>query len=228
MTDPAAVSHAALAGPIQRALDLAWESVRAGSLGIGAVATRGDGTELVTGRNRLIERDAGDDHLAGSSLAHAELNVLAKLPFRGHEDDDIQLVTTLQPCVQCLGAIRLSPVRRVAVLAPDPLWIGIERMRSLTPFLGNNWPEIEQVPVTEWSVLALLFPTHQFTYWSTLLDGWSDRLPALADLCRTMVDSGLLVGHVERGSAIVDVAAGIWAELDDCIDEVAALAASEE
>lgn len=226
MPDDAAGSLELLPPPIRRALGLAWESIRAGSLGIGAVVTSSDGRELATGRNRLVERDPGDDHLAGSSLAHAELNVLAKLRYRGHEDDDIELATTLQPCLQCLGAIRLSPVRRVLVLAPDPLWIGIERMRDLTPFVARNWPLIEQVPVTEWSVLALLFPTHQFMFWGTELVTWADHLPGVTELARGLVDAGRLVGHVEQGSRLPDVAADLWSDLADCVDEVAALAAS--
>ena len=39
----------------------------------------------------------------GSSLAYAETNVLARLPFRGRWD--LVLITTLQPCLQCAGAI---------------------------------------------------------------------------------------------------------------------------
>jgi tRNA(Arg) A34 adenosine deaminase TadA len=63
---------------MHRAVELAWESFRAGSLGIGAVITR-DGETLATGRNRLAESDPGEVVLAGTSLAHAELNALAKL-----------------------------------------------------------------------------------------------------------------------------------------------------
>src|SRR3954466_13784749 len=91
--------------PMHRAFELAWESFCAGSLGIGAVVTRGSEL-LTTGRNRLAENDPGDDVLAGTSLAHAEMNALAKLRW-GADPDGLQLWTTLQPCLQCLGAIRL-------------------------------------------------------------------------------------------------------------------------
>ena len=57
MSTPVAASHAALPGPIRRALDLAWESFSAGSLGIGAVAYRGDGTELAAGRKWGVDHD---------------------------------------------------------------------------------------------------------------------------------------------------------------------------
>jgi tRNA(adenine34) deaminase len=122
--------------PMHRAVELAWESFCAGSLGVGAVMTRND--EIVaTGRNRLAESDPGDDVLAGTSLAHAELNALARLRWGGHADG-LQLWTTLQPRLQCLGAIRLSVVAEVHVLAPDPLFRGVEGARHLNPFIGSR------------------------------------------------------------------------------------------
>ena len=190
MTNAVERSWATLDAPMQRALGLAWESACAGSLGIGAVAVGSDGYEVATGRNRLFEHDPGDDVLAGTSLAHAELNVLAKLKMRQHEDDGLVLHTTLQPCVQCLGAIRLSPVRAVRVLAPDPIMRGVERIRDVNAFMAGNWPRIEQLPITEWSVLALLFPTHTWLFWSYRFDQWCERLPRLTALTERLVAAG--------------------------------------
>lgn len=171
-----------LDGGMQLALEQAWASTSAGSLGIGAAALEPNGAVIAVGRNRINETDPGDDVLAGTSLAHAEMNVLAKLPFRGHEA--IALHTTLQPCVQCLGAIRLSSVSSVSILAPDPLFRGVERMRDLTPFMARRWPEIRQRPVDEWSVMALLSPTmHMFGH-PTLSTTWTDTLPQVAALAR--------------------------------------------
>ena len=149
-------SFAQLPPPMRHAVGLALDSASAGSLAIGAVVAD-HGRVIATGRNRLLEADAGDDPIAGTSLAHAEINALAKLRFRAHEDDDLELYTTLQPCLQCLGAIRLAPVRRVTVLAPDPLWVGIEKIRDATPFVAASWPQIRTLASSEWSVLALLF-----------------------------------------------------------------------
>lgn len=102
--------------PMASAVQLAWESFCAGSLGIGAVIMLGDDV-VATGRNRLNEHHAGDDVLAGTSLAHAEMNALAKLRWRQHRGAELHLWTTLEPCLQCLGAIRLSEVTHVHVLA---------------------------------------------------------------------------------------------------------------
>ena len=82
---PTAITHE----PMRLAFELAWQSVCAGSLGIGAVVTRADLSIVTTGRNRLFETDPGDDHLAGTSLAHAELNALAKLRWGGHQNEHL-------------------------------------------------------------------------------------------------------------------------------------------
>ena len=226
MPDVIERSFAQLAPPMRRALELAWESVCAGSLGIGAVAVSGDGVELATGRNRLFEHDPGDDVLAGSSLAHAELNVLAKLGYRRHEDDAVELFTTLQPCVQCLGAIRLSSVRTVHVLAPDPLWVGVEGMRDLTPFMARSWPEFVQVPVTEWTVWSLLLPTHTFAFWGFDFADCCDHVPGVSALAADLVGTAQLVEHAEHRSAVVDAVTSLWHELSELVAEVAVLAAA--
>lgn len=203
---------------MQAALEQAWESSRAGSLGIGAAASL-DGELLAVGRNRIHEVDPGDDVLAGTSLAHAELNVLAKLPYRAH--DGVQLHTTLQPCVQCLGAIRLSSVEWVQVLAPDPLFRGVERMRDLTPFVSHRWPTIEQRPVDEWSVFALLGPSRHMRTNPTLGDAWASVLPRVAALSTEIDASGVLDDVV----SVVDAVDRVWDRLGDCVAEVEALAA---
>lgn len=202
---------------MQRAIALAWESARAGSLGVGAVVSAGDGsagaargTILTTGRNRLHEVDGGPDPLAGSSLAHAELNALSKLRYRAHEDDNLELHTTLQPCVQCLGAIRLAPIRRVLVLAPDPLWVGLEAMAELTPFLARNWPTIEFLPPSGWSAFGLLFPTiHSFGR-SSFESIWAEALPTFTTLISGWADDRTLSTLIADEPDVVSAAEVLW------------------
>lgn len=203
---------------MQVALEQAWASARAGSLGIGAAALDAAGELVAVGRNRINETDPGDDVLAGSSVAHAEMNVLAKLPYRAH--DGLVLHTTLQPCVQCLGAIRLSTVSDVRVLAPDPLFRGVERMRDVIPFLARRWPVIEQRPVDRWTVLALLYPTHHMRSHPTLSEWWAGTLPTVAELVADIEADARCAGV----AAVVEAAEILWDDLDACVAEVAAVA----
>ena len=208
------------------AFELAWQSVCAGSLGIGAVVTRADLSIVTTGRNRLFETDPGDDHLAGTSLAHAELNALAKLRWGGHQNEHLVLWTTLQPCLQCLGAIRLAPINEVRILAPDPLFRGVEGIRHVTEFVGRSWPDVIQDEVDEWSVLSLLFPTHAAAYWGAGTDGWQSVLPATSGLAVDLARTGELVDMATRRVDIAVLAAALWDRLTPCVPEVALLAAA--
>ena len=206
---------------MHRAIELAWDSFRAGSLGIGAVITR-DGETLATGRNRLAESDPGEDVLAGTSLAHAELNALAKLRW-GSPSDGLELWTTLQPCLQCLGAVRLSPVRKVHALAPDPLFRGVEGARHLNEFIGRQWPEIVELPVDEWAALSLLFQTHVTTFWQVRIEGWNEALPSVAALAAALVGSGELLDLASAEVTVDGVADALWSRLSECVADVAAL-----
>lgn len=206
---------------MQAALEQAWASIGAGSLGIGAAACDDDDRILATGRNRINETDPGDDVLAGTSVAHAEMNVLAKLPFRQH--DSVALHTTLQPCVQCLGAIRLSSVSSVQVLAPDPIFRGVERMRDLNTFVARRWPVIEQRPIDEWAAFGLLYPTHHMLSHPTLTDTWTGVLPVVTELVRRIARQRMFDG----ASSVVEAAERIWEPLGECLDEVSTLAADD-
>jgi tRNA(Arg) A34 adenosine deaminase TadA len=207
-----------LAPLMRHAVELAWESFCSGSLGIGAVVTR-HGEVFATGRNRIGERDPGDDVLAGTSLAHAEMNALAKIPW-ATRSDGLALWTTLQPCLQCLGAIRLSPVRTVHVLAPDPLFRGVEQARHLSEFIGRDWPDIAELAVDEWSVLSLLLHTHVVGIWQVEVPGWNDALPAIADLAQELIGSGELIAQVVSATPLATVAEGLWNRLGACRADV--------
>lgn len=209
---------------MRRALELAWESTRAGSLGIGCVIAAADGEIVATGRNRLFEHDPGDDHLAGTSLAHGELNALAKLRWGSHRDAGLTLFTTLQPCLQCLGAIRMSNVARVVVLAPDPLFRGVEAILDVNAFVAARRLPIEMRPVDEWSVLGLLLPTHAQAFWSAEW-GWADAVPALSAVAEELVARQTLLDLASAGAAFEEVVVTLAPHLGACIAEVEGLAA---
>src|ERR1700749_523618 len=71
-----------------------WEAVRSGNIGVGACASRLDGEVIYAARNRVSDRDGPHGEVFGSSVAHAEINVLSRLEFRRYRD--LVLTTTLQ------------------------------------------------------------------------------------------------------------------------------------
>jgi tRNA(Arg) A34 adenosine deaminase TadA len=113
---------AGLDKPWQEAFGQAWEALRSGNIAVGACAATPDGEIVRSARNRVFDGDGPPGEIFGSALAHAETNVLARLPFRSRPD--LVLTTTLEPCLQCAAAIRLGPVGTVRFAGPDRYWDG--------------------------------------------------------------------------------------------------------
>lgn len=117
--------------PWLEAFRQAWEAFRTGNVPVGAVVSTPDGEIVYAARNRLTDSDGPPGEIFGSSLAHAEINVLARLPFRRYRD--LVLTTTLEPCLQCAGAIRLGPVSAVRFAGRDRYRDGCHDFARLSP-----------------------------------------------------------------------------------------------
>ena len=102
----------ALAALMQRALDAAAEGMADGEVPIGAVIARGDGEIVGRGWNRL--------NRTGDRAAHAEIDAFRAAAGRLDPETAI-LVSTLEPCVMCLGAAMETAVDTIVygLRAPD-------------------------------------------------------------------------------------------------------------
>jgi tRNA(adenine34) deaminase len=132
--DPSAAAArlwADLDEPWQEAFRQAWAALRTGNVAVGACASTPDGEIVHAARNRLNDDDGPRGEIFGSTLAHAEMNVLARLRHRRHRD--LVLTTTLEPCLQCAGAIRLGPIKTVRFAGPDRYWDGCHEFGKLSP-----------------------------------------------------------------------------------------------
>jgi tRNA(Arg) A34 adenosine deaminase TadA len=127
----AAQVWADLDDPWQEAFRQAWEALRTGNIPVGAVASSQDGTIVHAARNRVLDQDGPAGEIFGSALAHAEMNVLAQLPFPSQRN--LVLSTTLQPCLQCAAAIRLGPITTVRFAGADRYWDGCHDFAMLSP-----------------------------------------------------------------------------------------------
>ena len=129
-TEAAAHLWATLDEPWQEAFRQAWEALRSGNIPVGACASTRDGKIIHAARNRVNDRTGPPGEIFGSSLAHAETNVLARLPFRGGRN--LVLTTTLEPCLQCAAAIRLGPIETVRFAGADRYWDGCHEFGKLS------------------------------------------------------------------------------------------------
>jgi tRNA(Arg) A34 adenosine deaminase TadA len=144
----------ALEPPWRRCLEQAWEAFCNGSVPVGAVITGPDGSIVAAGRNRQREETAPSPQIAGTNLAHAEVNALIQLPrgwYLAHT-----LYSTLQPCLLCTGAICHTHIGTVRYAARDPIFSGIDRLPELNAHVARRWPRWEvghESRVSSWSQL---------------------------------------------------------------------------
>ena len=129
--DEIPLEWAQLPAPWHTAFELAWEGLLAGSPPVGAVVVNQTGRVIARGRSRRHEATAPVGQLAGSRLAHAEVNALATLPVDLAEE--IWLYVTLEPCYLCTAAAAISHVAGVSFAGSDPMWRFLEDIATFHP-----------------------------------------------------------------------------------------------
>ncbi len=161
------------------------------------MVARPDGSLVSAGRNRVADTDAPPGEVAGSSVAHAEINALARVPFRHVRE--LVLTTTLQPCLQCWAVIRMSPVAAVRAAGADPLWDGCHDFSSLSAWTARRPP------------IPMEGPQHdEVGLFGTLISRFGLGLvPTVEDALRAHGQAELidLVQQLERDGAVSELAA---------------------
>jgi tRNA(adenine34) deaminase len=127
-----------LAVPWRLALEEGWAAICAGNPPVCAVVTDGGGAVISVGRSRRHDDGAPAGQLAGTSLAHAEVNALARLPPGTY--CEATLWSSLQPCPLCSAAAMSTGCGRVRFLTADPTWGGAERLPELNEAVAARWP----------------------------------------------------------------------------------------
>ena len=118
---PAHLTQELLEELMREALKTAEEGVAAGEVPIGCVLARGDGSVIARGFNELNK--------TGNPTAHAEIVTFAKAAGNAPpEARDLILVSTLEPCVMCLGASMVSAVDTVVYALRAPADSGTGRV----------------------------------------------------------------------------------------------------
>jgi tRNA(Arg) A34 adenosine deaminase TadA len=189
-----------------------WEAVRHGNIGVGACVSTVDGEIIHAARNRVNDKDGPHGEIFGSSLAHAEMNVLARLEFRRHRD--LVLTTTLQPCLQCAGAIRLARVGTVRIAGHDAYWDGYHEFARLSPREARRPRPVTRIGprADELGTFGLLMS--RFGLGSPrLVDGFDGALRDLGegpvlDLAYRLEDGGELEGLL--GLEVDEALAAVW------------------
>ncbi|NLX61486.1 MAG: nucleoside deaminase [Tissierellia bacterium] len=105
--------------PWQIAFEMAWEAYISGTVPIGAVLINDKGDIISTGRNRIFDKEASTP-LAGTNMAHAEMDALLGLKAKEHPDiRKYILYTSMEPCPMCFGTAVMMNIRNIYFAARD-------------------------------------------------------------------------------------------------------------
>jgi tRNA(adenine34) deaminase len=122
---------------LREAIRLAQEAERRGNLPIGAVIVL-DGEIVARGMNAIWSP-------AVDLTRHAEMEALRAVPSGlWPRSREMTLLTTLEPCVMCAGAILLHGIGRLAFGSRDPSGGVGETLASLPPYFR------EQLSLVHW------------------------------------------------------------------------------
>lgn len=105
--------------PWQEAIMLAWEAYKSGTIPIGCVIVSKNGRIISKGRNQIYDKDE-NNILAGTNMAHAEMNALVGISEIDHPDiRSYTLYTTMEPCPMCFGTAVMMNIRKIYYGAKD-------------------------------------------------------------------------------------------------------------
>ncbi len=204
-----------LASPWQAAFDEAWASWSAGCFGIGAVAVDEAGEIVARGRNRVLEQKSAPGVLADTAIAHAEMNVLAGVPWQGASG--VELYTTLEPCLMCASAIRMAPIGIVHFAAADAMFAGLTDVLAMHPFAAQRAPRQHGPIGGPLQRFASVLPLSFIAFWvgaeGDSIRFAQDHDPATAALALDLVRDGRLVVAKDAGGSTVDALTAIWDDL---------------
>jgi tRNA(adenine34) deaminase len=107
---------------------------------MGAVVVDPDGCIVGRSCNRIFETATElpeTQRLFGHRLAHAEINALIGLDYSVTNVRECALYATLEPCVLCVGAIRMVGLKDVRYVARDPIAGGLALLEA-TDFMRRG------------------------------------------------------------------------------------------
>ena len=143
----------------------AEEGYKRGDFPVGAVLTF-NGKLIGKGNNSNKTNDEWNSH-AESLLIGTYASAIQRCR---KENGLVELYTTLEPCLMCLGSSVLNRVSRIIYACPDPNGgaAGI-KVRTLPKWYARKWPEIEKGDFRDESYNLLVNHMRKHKSWKRIL-----------------------------------------------------------
>jgi tRNA(adenine34) deaminase len=192
----------------------AWAAYIAGTIPVGAVVVDPHGMIAAEARNRIF--DAGDpprSQLAGSWLAHAELNAIAQIDTeRSRVAEGWAVYSTWEPCPLCAGAITVAFRGRITVgyACRDPISSGLRVLTDTDIGRRRQW-QVQQLRGPFAVFAELLLAVYTVEARPTSLTAARYRRPPWRPLIETA--GVVLAKSRDRGEAVEQAVATSWAAL---------------
>ncbi|TSC65676.1 MAG: adenosine deaminase [Candidatus Berkelbacteria bacterium Gr01-1014_85] len=162
---------------IRLALSAAKQCLEAGEYPVSAILVIDDELiEIVSNQN--ISRSTWGSHAESLVLQrHSSLirEKTQRLSLEKEAQGKIELYTTLEPCLMCLGTAVLHKVKRIIYSCPDPRGgVALIKPEELTKFYQERWPEIQGNIFWEdsYHLITTYLANQKEDFWPAILDSF--------------------------------------------------------
>jgi tRNA(Arg) A34 adenosine deaminase TadA len=182
---------------------------------VGAVVVDPKNVIAAQGRNRIFDAtDPPRGQLAGSWLAHAELNAIAQIDAeRSRTDEGWAVYTTFEPCPLCAGAIAVAFRGRITVgyACRDPISSGLGVLTHTGIGRRRQW-QIQRLRGPFAIFAELLLAAYTLEARPKSLTAERYREPPWRPLIETT--GTVLSSGRDRGEPVEHVVATIWTAIE--------------
>jgi tRNA(Arg) A34 adenosine deaminase TadA len=193
----------------------AWAAYVAGTIPVGAVVVDPYGVIAAEARNRIFDSGAPPSgQLAGSWLAHAELNAIAQIDAeRSRTAEGWAVYSTIEPCPLCTGAITVAFRGRITLgyTSGDPIGGGLRVLTATDIGRRRQW-QVQKLSGPFAVFAELLHAVYTLEARPTSLTASFYREPPWQPLIDTA--GAVIARGRDRTESVEQVVATIWPEIE--------------
>jgi tRNA(Arg) A34 adenosine deaminase TadA len=198
----------------------AWAAHVACTIPVGAVVVDPRGVVVAEARNRIFDADdPPSGQLAGSWLAHAEVNAISQIDAeRSRAAEGWAVYSTFEPCPLCAGAITVAFRGRITVgyACPDPIGSGLRVLTDTEIGRRRRW-QVQRLGGPFARFAELLLAVYTLAARPTSLTAARYREPTWRRLIE--VTSAAVARERDRGETVEHVVATVWAAIEPSATE---------